>query len=41
MITNTNKSNFNVAMGGVLRKIRESKTVPNPKNGKLLKNDTN
>ena len=32
MITNTNKSNFNVAMGGVLRKIRESKTVPNPKN---------
>ena len=37
MITNTNKSNFNVAMGGVLRKIRESKTVPNPKTGKLLK----
>ena len=34
MIINTNKSNFNVAMGGVLRKIRESKTVPNKKKWK-------
>tara|TARA_R110000765_G_scaffold424434_2_gene535216 strand:+ start:51 stop:380 length:330 start_codon:yes stop_codon:yes gene_type:complete len=33
----TNTSNFNVAMGSLIRKIRESKTIPNPKTGKLLK----